>query len=247
MGKLISGVIIAKNEDARIQKAIDSLHFVDEIIVINNGSTDKTVEVAQKNSVRVVDASDSSFAHLRNLGKQESRGKWVLYVDADEVIPQSLASEIQTIIKRTTPVCYFIRRNNYYLGQKWPTQDRMQRLFLKEALINWHGDLHETPTVKGQTAELNEPLNHDTHRTLEEMLLKTNEWSKTEALLRYKASHPPIVAWRLLRMFFTGFFQTYATGGGWRAGTVGMIESMYQGFSLFITYAKLWELQQKKK
>lgn len=244
MAKTISAVIIAKNEQDRIQKAIDSLAFVDEIVVVDNGSSDATSAIAKKNNVRVISSSQSSFADLRNIGKKEVSGLWILYLDADEIVPPPLAKEIQTIIINTTFVCYFIRRNNYYLGTQWPTQDRMQRLFLRESLVNWHGDLHETPKVRGETSELVHALDHHTHRTLEEMLAKTIEWSKVEALLRFNAGHPPVAPWRLLRVFLTGFFQTYVNGG-WRAGTVGMIESMYQGFSLFITYAKLWELQQK--
>lgn len=243
----LSAIIIAKNEQIRIQKAINSIKFADEVLVIDNGSTDKTVSISEKSGARTIDASSSSFSELRNVGKKEASGKWILYLDADEVISQSLGKEIQMVIKNTTPVCYFIRRNNYYLGVQWPTQDKMQRLFYREALVGWHGDLHETPDVKGETSELVHALDHDTHRTLEEMLAKTNEWSKTEALLRFKASHPMIVPWRLLRVFFTGFWKSYVGEAGWRAGTVGMIESMYQGFSLFITYAKLWELQQKTK
>lgn len=247
MVKFLSAVIIAKNEQDRIQKAIDSLSFADEIVVVDNGSTDKTVSIAQKNNIRVINSETPSFAQLRNVGKQETAGRWILYLDADETIPVGLAVEIQNIVKGSfSPVCYFIRRNNYYLGQKWPVQDRMQRLFLREALVDWRGDLHETPVVRGKTSELTHLLDHNTHRTLEEMLKKTNVWSKTEAYLRLNVNHPPVVPWRLLRVFLTGFWKTFRNGG-WRAGTVGIIESIYQGFSLFITYAKLWELQQKKK
>lgn len=122
----------------------------------------------------------------------------------------------------------------------------MHRFFKKEALAGWHGQLHETARVKGKVETITEPLVHMTHRTIEEMVVKTNEWSETEARLRLDARHPPVVPWRLMRVWLTGFWDTYSHGG-WKAGTVGMIESIYQGFSMFITYAKLWELQQKKR
>jgi hypothetical protein len=78
------------------------------------------------------------------------------------------------------------------------------------------------------------------------MVTKTNEWSLEEAKLRFDAGHPPVVGWRLIRVMITGFWRSFISQGGWKAGTVGWIESIYQGFSMFITYAKLWELQQKK-
>jgi glycosyltransferase involved in cell wall biosynthesis len=246
---IISAIILAKNEEKRIHKAIESLSFADEIILIDNDSTDATASVAQKKGIKVFKTKERSFSVLRNIGKKEARGRWLLYLDADELIPQKLASEIEGIVRKTSvpeTICFFIKRDNHYMGHPWPVQDRMQRLFYKEALVGWVGDLHETAQVRGKTGQLEQALLHDTHRNLEEMLDKTNIWSHTEAMLRYKSAHPPIVGWRLLRVFLTGFWQTYVLGGGWRAGTVGMIESMYQGFSLFITYAKLWELQERR-
>jgi len=77
------------------------------------------------------------------------------------------------------------------------------------------------------------------------MVAKTNEWSVVEARLRLDAHHPPVVWWRLVRVMITGFWESFVRNGGWRAGTVGFIESIYQGYSMFITYAKLWEMQVK--
>jgi glycosyltransferase involved in cell wall biosynthesis len=250
----LSAIIIAKNEEKRIRAAIQSVRFADEILLIDNGSIDKTVHIARQAKARVISAPHATFGQLRSIGRDQASGNWIVYVDADEVVPQELATEIADIAIQTfTPdeissknVCFFIKRKNIYMGTPWPVQDKMQRLFYRHALTGWKGELHETPIVTGKTSELVHSLDHNTHRTLEEMLEKTNVWSHTEALLRLRSSHPPVVTWRLVRVFLTGFWQTYIREGGWRAGTVGMIESMYQGFSLFITYAKLWELQQKR-
>jgi len=120
-------------------------------------------------------------------------------------------------------------------------------LFLKKKLICWKGILHETAYIDGVMGELQAPLIHNTHRTLAEMVIKTNEWSGYEARLRFDAHHPKMVWWRFLRVMMTGFNQSYFKEGGWRAGTVGWIESIYQAFSMFITYAKLWEMQQLRE
>ena len=79
------------------------------------------------------------------------------------------------------------------------------------------------------------------------MLNKTIEWSETEANLRFSNNHPKMSWWRFPRVMFSAFFNSYLKQGGYKAGTVGIIESIYQAFSIFITYAKLWEKQQKGK
>jgi len=241
----ISAVVLTKNEEARIADCLKRLTWVNEIIIIDNGSSDSTVRLAKKFGARIVESGANDFSKLRNLGKQKAKGDWILYVDADEVVPEALRREILERVKSKSPVAYYIPRKNYYLGQPWPYRDKMQRLFLRSALVGWHGALHETAQVNGSFGTLTNPLEHYTHRSLEEMIEKTNEWSKTEAKLRFDTHHPQIVWWRLLRVMLTGFWQSYVSQDGWRAGTVGLIESIYQGYSMFITYAKLWEMQQK--
>ncbi len=246
MKNTISAIIIAKNEELRIGECIKSLDWVSEIILVDNNSTDRTRDIARSMNVSVVTTSSDDFSEIRNVGLTSAHGDWILYVDADERITPSLARTIQKIMKEygsSSPNGYYITRKNYYLGHLWPHTDKMHRLFRKDALKGWRGKLHETAVVEGRVETIVDPILHQTHRTLEEMVSKTNEWSKTEAVLRYEAHHPQIVGWRLIRVFLTGFFRMYFSGGGWKAGTVGIIESVYQGFSLFITYAKLWELQ----
>ena len=86
---------------------------------------------------------------------------------------------------------------------------------------------------------------HYTHRDLESMVNKTAAWSSIEAAQRYKQNHPKISWWRFPRVMLTAFFNSYIIQGGYKAKTVGIIESVYQAFSIFITYAKLWEMQKQ--
>ena len=250
MKPTITVVVIAKNEEERLAACLKTLAWVSEIIVVDNGSTDKTRDIARKYNAVVLEASQKDFASVRELGLTHASGKWILYIDADETVGNQLREEIQKIISAHTPerpVAYFIKRDTFYLGYHWPYRDMVERLFLKKSLKGWHGRLHETPVYDGASAVLQAPLVHRTHRSLEEMLVKTNDWSDIEAQLRLDTHHPPVVWWRLLRVMFTGFTRSYIDQRGWRAGTVGWIESIYQAFSMFITYAKLWEMQQKKR
>lgn len=246
MSKKLTVIIIAKNEQQRIAGCLEGVAFADERIVVDNGSTDRTVELATKHGAIVISAKENDFSGLRDVGLREATGTWVLYVDADEEVGRELQKEIKRVIGSTQPSVYFIKRDTYYLGRHWPKMDKVERLFLRSAIRGWHGVLHETPLYVGEAATLTNPLIHRTHRTLEEMVAKTNEWSRLEAKLRLDAHHPPVVWWRLMRVMMTGFLRSFFCQGGWRAGTVGWIESIYQAFSMFITYAKLWELQQKK-
>lgn len=246
---VISAIIIAKNEEKRIERCLRTLSWVDEIIFVDNGSEDQTVNIAKKYNAKVAVREGIDFQALRNTGRMLAKGEWLLYIDADEEVPDELQKEIKSTIstfdEKSSSHGYYIRRRNFYLGAEWPVCDEMQRLFYAKSLTRWEGKLHETAVIKGFFGKLEVPLIHTTHRTLEEMVKKTNEWSEIEAQLRYEAKHPHVSWWRLFRVIITGFTRSFFCLGGWRAGTRGWIESIYQGFSMFITYAKLWEKQVK--
>lgn len=243
----ISGVIIAKNGEELITDCINSLSFCDEVVVVDALSTDSTVLLAKKLGARVVKGTNGDFAKERNIGKDAALGEWVLYVDTDERVSPELAKSIQEIIKTNDCNAYRIKRKNFYLGNhEWPKIEKLERLFKKDRLIGWYGKLHETAKVTGKVGEIDGFLLHYTHRNLTSMLEKTITWSQTEAQLRLDAQHPPIVTWRLIRVMFTAFIDSYIKQGGWKAGTMGLIESIYQAYSMFITYARLWEMQQGK-
>jgi len=244
----LSGVVISKNEESRISTCLESLAFCDEIIIVDNGSTDATLDIAKKFNVRIKQSNQIDFSKLRNEGKDMADGKWILYVDADEIVPLELQNEILSIVDKeidvlNSPIAYYISRLNYYLGRQWPVRDKMQRLFLKSKLERWEGIVHESAIVNGKTSDCKQSFIHHTHRNLEEMVAKTNSWSDIEAKLRLTNNHPDVVWWRFLRVMGTGFMKSFINESGWKAKTEGWIESIYQAFSMFITYAKLWEMQ----
>ncbi len=243
----ISAIILAKDEQERIDECIQSVSFCDEIIVIDNKSTDATKVVAAKANARVISLDLSSFADLRNQAYQESKAEWLLYIDADELVSEKLQLSILEAVKgaKRQYSAYRIQRVNTYLGVEFYDSEYMVRLMKRSDLDCWVGEVHETPLIRGTVGDLVGVLRHDTHRTLTSMVEKTNKWSIIEAGLRLKANHPPIVWWRIFRVMLTGFYDSYIKRGGWRVGTAGVIESMYQAFSMFITYAKLYERQQK--
>jgi len=247
----ISAIIIAKNEENMIADCLDSLGFCSEIVVVDSGSEDRTVEIARRMGAKVFTFESDDFSKLRNFGLDKARYDWVLYVDADERVTDSLRRNIESGImnQESGIVAYRIQRKNFYLGpsknNEWPYIEKLERLFRKENLKGWKGELHESPIIHGKIGEFDGYLFHYTHRDLTLMLSKTIEWSKIEAQLRFKTSHPQMVWWRFLRVMITAFFDWYIRQKGFKLGTVGLIESIYQMFSMFITYARLWETQQQ--
>lgn len=247
MSKL-SAIIIAKNAENLIVDCIESVEFADEVIVVDNNSTDRTIEIAKKLKAKVVKEDTNDFAKQRNTGLKQAKSDWVFYIDTDERVTPELAREIQKEIEENKEYTAFrVTRQNFYLGNHpWPKQEHLERLFKKSKLKEWYGALHESPRVEGKMGDLGGLLLHYTHRDLTSMLQKTIQWSQVEAQLRFDAHHPPMTWWRFFRVMVTGFYDSYIRQQGYQAGVVGIIESIYQSFSMFVTYARLWELQQKK-
>lgn len=242
----ITGIIIAKNEQELIKNAIKSISFCSQIIVVDNNSTDKTKEASESLGAKVYSIASENFSELRNFGLEKALSEWVLYLDADERIDKVLQKEIEDNLSDENFSAFILKRKNFYLGNnQWPYIEKIIRIFRKKDLEKWIGEIHESPVVKGKIGILNGFINHYTHRDLESMVEKTLSWSTTEALIRFKSNHPKIVWWRFPRVMFTAFFNSYILQGGYKAKTMGIIESMYQAFSIFITYAKLWEMQNK--
>ncbi len=245
----LSAVIIAKNEENLIADCIDGLSFCDEIVVIDNESTDRTREIAESLGAKVYTDKGRDFAKRRNLGRDKAKGTWILYIDADERVSEQLKEEILLVTTQNDPkAAYRIPRRDYRFGNvRWENVEYHQRLFEKRYLVEWFGALHESSKVNGKVGELTGELKHYTHRSLEQMLNKTLEWSDTEAKLRLEHNHPQMTWWRFPRVMLTGFYTSYIKEKGYKVGTAGLIEGLFQAYSMFITYARLWELQNDQK
>jgi len=247
--KKISAVILAKNSEKIIAECIDSVAFCDETIVIDNGSKDKTAEISLKKGAKVQELITDDFSELRNFGLKKAEGEFIFYIDSDERVDEALKESIKEVINgNNSKSSYYVLRKNFYYGNyEWPQKEKIERLFLKINLKGWHGKIHESPIVLGEKGILKGYLLHYTHQDLFSMLSKTIEWSKTEAELRFKSNHPKMTWWRFPRVMITAFIDSFVSKKGYKAGAIGLIESIYQSFSSFITYARLWEMQQKNK
>ena len=245
---MISAIVLTKNNQDIIRDCINSLEgLVDEIVIVDDDSEDKTLEFIKAFTQKIYKIEGKDFSYRRNYGAEKANGDWLLYVDADEKIDQELKKEIKEAINSNEFVAYAIPRRNIFLGKElkhggwWP--DYVLRLIKKESLIKWGGKLHEQPKIKGEVGKLVNPLIHTSHRTLSEMVDKTNEWSEVEASLLFKANHPKVYWWRFITIAFREFWYRGILKLGFLDGTTGIIEIIYQMYSRMITYVKLWEMQ----
>jgi glycosyltransferase involved in cell wall biosynthesis len=248
----ISAIIISRNEEEKLADCLRSLKWVDELVVIDNASTDKTPDIAKKEGARVIRAPEEyalRYSELRNLGLKNTTGEWVLYVDSDERVTPSLKREITLLLKRpvTKYSAYAIPRRNFIFGFElkhvglWP--DYVIRLFLRKKLKKWVKDLHEEPVFEGEIKHMENPLIHVKHKDLSEMVDKTNGWSEIEAKLMYDAGHPQMNIPRFLTAMLREFWLRMVRQTAFIDGSVGIIYAIYLVYSKFISYAKLWELQ----
>lgn len=249
----ISVIIICKNEKDFIADCLESVKWADEIIVFDTGSTDGTIEIVQQYKGKLVRYKSESvnFGEWHNQSLKEAGGDWVFYLDADERMTPLLKEEILKKIKNLDVSAYAIPRRNFLLGKElhfggW-FPDYQIRLFQKSKLHRWVGDLHEHPEFQGSVEKLENPMIHFQPEKIEPALKKSIKWSGVEANLLFEANHPPIVWWRVIRMGITTLFDRLIKKQGFRDGTEGWIESIYQSFHTMIVYMKLWELQNTEK
>jgi len=243
----LSVIILAKNVAGEIVMALETSKFASEIIVVDTGSTDDTIAVAKKHGAKIVHSPGTSFSKWRNDGAKAATGDWLLYLDSDERIPVKLANEIISTIENPDHQAYTISRYEIFLGKHldhWG-DPRVLRLMERKSLKRWEGKLHEQPIINGTIGKLKQQMVHLSHKNIDEKVPNTMNWSKTEAQMIFDAGHPPMAGWRFIRIMLTEFWYRCVRQGLWKDGTEGWIEIIYQMFSKFVTYERLWELQRK--
>lgn len=257
--KTISIIILVGKRADVIQNCLNSIKDLGKIIIVDLGMDNKTRNIVEKYKCHILlSESNYDFSLWRNQGAKAAQEGWLLYLDSDERLTKALRLEIISAINSSSPFRaghqvstingYYIPRKNYFLGKffktTWP--DYQLRLVKKSALKSWQGKVHELPLIQGEIGKLVNPIIHLSHQNLETMLTNTMNWSKIEAANRFNLGHPAMTIWRFFRIIFYGFWDNFAVKKLWREGIEGVIEGIYQVFSLFITYFRLWERQRKK-
>ncbi len=238
----ISAAIITYNEERNIARALESLRCCDEIVVVDSGSTDRTVELATKLGARVLDVPWRGYAGQKNHAVECCQNDWVLSLDADEALSEALEAEIWQI-KKNGPDCdaYTMPRLAQYLG-RWILHsgwypDRKVRLFDRRR-AKWVGNyVHESVAVEGRIGHLNANILHFTCSSLSEHLRTLDRYTTlaAEQLVSQKAD----IGWKELAIdpAWT-FFRTYFVQRGFLDGYEGLAIAYTAAFYNFLKYAK---------
>ena len=251
---MISAVILTKNEEKNISDCIKSVSWCDEVIVIDDNSEDRTVDLAKKINAKIyVHSFDNDFSIQRNFGLSKAKGDWVLFVDADERVSDALAFEISNIANQITDQRlggfsgFYIKRNDFMWGRQLRFGETGGIKLLRLAKKNtgrWQGKVHENWKVKGNIGVLKNPIMHFPHRTFQEFLKEINFYTTIRADELYKkgsyANFISIVAYPLGK-----FILNYSLRRGFLDGVPGLIVAVSMSFHSFLVRGKLWLLCRK--
>ncbi|MCL4500506.1 MAG: glycosyltransferase family 2 protein [Deltaproteobacteria bacterium] len=242
----LSVIIIALNQENNIGPCLESVRFADEIVVVDTGSADHTVEVAKAAGARVVATSWQGFAGTKNFALDQARGDWVFSLDTDERVPEALRDEILAVVAADGPVNgYRVPRKNYF-GGRWIRHlgwypDHTLRLWRRKQGRFREREVHEEVEVQGTVGVLRTPLDHFTYRDLEEYATRQDLYARLaarEMFLQGRRPRPLEVWWR---PFFT-FLKLYFFKQGFREGALGLALAKAGSRYNFLKYHYLREL-----
>ena len=173
---MISAVILTKNEEQNIEKCLESVKWCDEIILIDDNSSDKTIEIAKKYKTTIyTNPLNNNFSAQRNFGLSKAKNKWILSVDSDEIISDALTFEISNITNQLTDQVlsefngFFIKRIDFIWGKElvYGESGNIKLLRLaKKGKGEWEGEVHEKWKIKGEIGILINPIIHYPHQTI---------------------------------------------------------------------------------
>ena len=247
---MISATIITLNEEKNISKVLESLRLVaDEVVIVDSGSKDKTLEIAGNLGAKLYFREFDNFANQKNWAVSKATGDWILSVDADEEIPRDLAQEIKRVTQTSIYDGYLISRRNFILGaeikhSRW-SPDKHIWLWKKEK-GKWVGEVHEEVIVKGKVGELTNRKNHYQDETVASFLNSNNKYSSllSESLFKRETSFSLLsLIWDPIFEFLLRFVYKLGFLDGWRGFILSYLMAIYK----LIVWVKIYELQNLKK
>lgn len=243
----LSCTILSKNSDRTIQKTLESLSFVDEIILLDTGSTDSTIEIAKKfPRVKIFHENFLGFGRLHNIATSHAAHDWILSIDSDEVVTIPLRDKILSL-KLNSNCVYSFAYQNILFGKKinhsgW-YPDRHIRLYNRNMTKFTEDKVHEKIIVDGLTEiALQEKIEHHSYLEIGDFLRKMQIY--TDLFSEQKKGTPSSFKKALFHGIFA-FIKTYFLKLGFLDGMQGVIIANYQAQTAFYKYLKLWEANQR--
>jgi glycosyltransferase involved in cell wall biosynthesis len=256
MRKTLSIAVIAMNEEANLPRTLASIRWADEIILVDSGSTDATVQIARDFGARVFVEPWKGFAAQKNFAIAQATGDWVLSLDADEEVSPELARQIRHLLDGEPPLnAYQIPRRNHFLGKPlrhggyWP--DLKLRLFRRGAAQFELRPVHETMKTEGAEGRLTAPLLHHCNATLEEYIEHMNRYSSEGARLLAQSGctsrSRPAFLWNMLLNPAATFIYNYFFRLGFLDGREGLLLHLNHSAYVHWKFIKAWRLGPGRK
>jgi glycosyltransferase involved in cell wall biosynthesis len=255
MPSTLSVVLITLNEAANLPRTFASIRDLGEIIVVDSGSTDATLNIARSFGARVFTEPWKGFGTQKNSAIAHATGDWILSLDADEEVSPTLAREIQKLLAGDPPFsAYFIPRLNHFLGRPlrhggyWP--DPKLRLFRRDAARFEERPVHEAMQSDGPTGRLNGHLIHHCYPTLSDYIEHMNRYSTIGAEMlvasgRARASSLWLV-WNAVLNPVATFLYNYVFRLGFLDGRAGLLQHLNHSVYIHWKFAKAWHAVREK-
>ncbi len=247
----ITAIIPTFNEEIHIEDAIKSVSFADEIIVVDSFSTDKTIELARKHDVTILQRVFDDFSTQKNFAISKAKNKWIYVLDADERLTPALQKEIlETVKSPNNFVGFYVYRTFYFLNKKirfggW-NRDKVVRLFLKEH-CQYDGNLvHEIIKANGELGFLKQKVEHFSYRGFDHYISKLNQYSALQAKQLYEKGKKATL-FHLLVKPPVRFLIHYILRLGILDGFAGFILASTQAYGVYTRYIKLRLIRKKLK
>lgn len=251
---MISVIILTKNEEKNIIDCLETVSWVDEIIIVDDNSTDRTIEIVknlENRKIKIYSRSlNEDFSAQRNFGLSKTTKKWVLFIDADERVSSELHEELNALIinsKENTKDGYFLKRKDFMWGnmlKHGETGNISILRFAKKDSGVWIGKVHEVWTIEGAKGDLESNLLHYPHQSIDEFLKEINFYSTIRAKELYdkkvKVKRLDVLTYPLGK-----FLLNFILKLGFMDKMDGLIFSLMMSFHSFLVRSKLWLLWQK--
>jgi glycosyltransferase involved in cell wall biosynthesis len=244
----LSIVVLTKNEEKRIAACLDSAKWADEIIVVDDESSDKTTEICKNYTQRIlVRKMDIEGSH-RNWAYSQARNNWVLSLDADEIVTPELKEEIGAALKGSPRENGFTIPRRNYIGDYWVRYggwypSPQLKLFRKDKFKYEEASVHPRAFMDDPCGHLKADLIHYSYRNLEDFWNKLNNQTTREAQ-KWLAQGRPMRLGRFLYRTIDRFVRTYFIRKGYKEGFIGFVVAFNAGLYQFISYLKYRELTQ---
>lgn len=240
----LSVCIITKNEQENISRCLDSIKWADEILVMDSGSVDRTVQICREYGCKIIEMPWHGFGTAKKGLVDAARNDWVLSVDADEVISEELVARIKAIVNKPDFDGYRIKRKSYYLGKLinhcgW-NRDYPLRLFNKKYGNFNEKTVHESVQINGRISRLEEPILHFTYPTLHSHVRKMTYYAELTADLKLKEGKKSSIGRAVLAGFFK-FIKMYVFQLGALDGKTGFLLCLNSAYGVYLKYMVLWE------